>query len=109
MITYQKFKEIFDNIDPNIEPEIELYFNNRDNTYMIIKYRDFITFQRCGRKEDTSDEIKFSTLDELYKTKTIDDIVLKDEWDNISDIIFDSSFSVVEDREDFLNLYGVEL
>lgn len=108
MITYQKFKEVFDNIDSNSEPEIELYFNNRDNTYMIIKYSDFITFQRCGNNEQ-SGEIKFSTLDELYNTKTIDDIVLKDEWDNISDIIFDAAFSVVEDKEDILKLYGVVL
>lgn len=108
MITYQKFKEIFDNIDTNSEPEIELFFNNRDNTYMIIKYNDFITFQRCG-KDEQSGEIKFSTLDELYKTKTIDNIVLKDEWDNISDIIFEASFSVIEDKEDILDLYGVEL
>ena len=36
MISYIKFKQIFDNIDSHREPEIEFYFKNRKNTYMII-------------------------------------------------------------------------
>lgn len=109
MISYQKFKEIYDNIDANREPEIELYFKNRKNTYMIIKYSDYVTFQRCGVKEDQSGEIKFESLDELCNSQTIDNIVLINEWNNIEDILFDCTFSVVDNKEDIFNLYGVEI
>lgn len=109
MITYSKFKEIFDNIKSNREPEIELFFKTRKNFYMIIKYNEYITFQRCGSLEEQSGEIRFNSLDELYTSKTIDDIILKDEWDNIEDILFDCTYSVVEDKEEIYNLYGVEI
>lgn len=85
MITYLKFKELFEVLNVAREPEIEVYFHNRKYVYMIIKYKDYITFQRCGSKEEQSGEIKFSSLDELYNSKTIDDILLKEEWNNISD------------------------
>lgn len=109
MISYIKFKEIFDNIDSNREPEIEFYFKGRKNTYMIIKYNDYITFQRCGTKEEQSGELKFESLDVLYNSRTIDNIILKEEWDKIEDILFDCTFSVVDDKENILNLYGVEI
>lgn len=109
MISYPKFKEIFDNIDSNREPEIEFYFKNRKNNYMIIKYNDYVTFQRCGIKEEQSGEIKFKSLDELCNSQTIDNIILINEWNNIEDILFDCTFSVVDDKEEFFNLYGVEL
>lgn len=109
MISYPKFKKIFDNIDSNRESEIEFYFKNRKNTYMIIKYNDCVTFQRCGIKEEQSGEIKFKSLDELCNSKTIDNIILINEWNNIEDILFDCIFSVVDDKEEIFNLYGVEL
>lgn len=109
MISYPKFKEIFDNIDSNREPEIEFYFKNRKNTYMIIKYNDYVTFQRCGIKAEQSGEIKFKSLDELCNSQTIDNIILINEWNNIEDILFDCTFSVVDDKEEIFNLYGVEL
>ena len=89
MISYTKFKELFDSIDSNSEPEIELYFKNKHNTYMIIKYYDYISFQRCGNQEEQSGEIQYKSLDILYNSRTIDNIVLKDEWKNIQDILFD--------------------
>lgn len=109
MIKYLQFKEIFNKLDINREPEIEIYFKNRKYTYMIIKYNGFITFQRCGTKEEQSGEIKFSTLDELYNSTTIDDINLKREWENIEDILFDCTFSIIDDKEYILKLYGVQL
>lgn len=109
MITYEKFKKIIDNLDSNREPEIEIYFNNKDYNYMIIKYSDHITFQRCGKKKDQSGEIRFNSLDELYNVKTIDEIILKEEWKNITDILIDCTFSVVDDKDDIKNLYGVSL
>lgn len=109
MISYQKFKEIYDNIDSNREPEIEFYFKNRKNTYMIIKYNDYVTFQKCGMKEEQIGEIEFESLDELCSSQTIDNIILINEWNNIEDILFDCTFSVVDDKEDIFNLYGVEI
>lgn len=109
MISYIKFKEIFDNIDSYREPEIEIYFKDKKNTYMIIKYNNYITFQRCGTKEEQSGELKFESLDVLYNSRTIDNIILKDAWDKIENILFDCTFSVVDDKEDILNLYGVEI
>lgn len=109
MISYIKFKQIFDNIDSHREPEIEFYFKNRKNTYMIIKYDGYITFQRCGTEEEQSGEIRFESLDVLYNSRTLDNIVLKDEWINIENILFDSTFSVVNDMDEILKLYGIEI
>lgn len=105
MISYPKFKEIFDNIDTSVEPEIELYFKNKKNTYMIIKYNGYITFQRCGIDKEQSGEIKFKSLDELYNTKTLDNIILKNDWNEIEDILFDRTFSIVTDEEEIITLY----
>ena len=109
MITYEKFKEIFDSLEAEKEPEVEISFDDRDDSYMIIKYSGYITFQRCGLSEDQSTEIKFNTLDDLYNSKTIDGIVLKDEWGHIDDIVVDASFSIVNDQENFLKQYGIML
>lgn len=109
MISYLKFKEIFDSIDSKSETEIEFIFKDKKNYYMIIKYNDYITFQRCGTDEEQSGEIKFTSLDELYNTQTIDGIVLKNEWNNIEDILFHCTFSVVDDKEVIYDLFGVEI
>ena len=109
MISYKKFKEIFDNLDANREPEIEIYFKNKENNYMIIKYKEYVTFQRCGKKEEQSGEIKFKSLDELASSKTIDDIILINEWVNIEDILFDTTFSVVLNKEDIYRYYGIKI
>ena len=109
MISYLKFKELFDNLNASNEPEIEFSFKNKKNKYMIIKYVSHITFQRCGALEEQSGEVKFSSLEELLSTKTIDDIVFIDEWDNIEDIIINCTLSVVDDKKDIFDAYGVEL
>lgn len=106
MISYLKFKKIFDSISSNLEPEIEFYFKNRTHKYMLIKYSNYVTFGRCGNEEIQSGEIKYNSLDKLYNTKTIDDILLKDEWENIRDILFDGVFSVIDDFDDIINVYN---
>ena len=75
---------------------------------MIIKYDNYLTFQRCGNIQEQSGEIKFNTLDELYNSKTIDNIILKEEWHNIEDILFDS-ISVIDNKEEIWTLYGVKI
>ena len=109
MISFLNFKELFDNLNASNEPEIEFSFKNKQNKYMIIKYFSYITFQRCGTLEEQSGEVKFSSLEELLSTKTIDDIVFIDEWDNIEDIIINCTLSVVDDKKDIFDAYGVEL
>lgn len=82
MISYEEFKRIYNTIPG--EPEFRIYLKNKE--YMIIKYEDYVTFQRCGTV-DGSGEIKYSTLDELYNSKSIDNICLKEDWNLIDDII----------------------
>ncbi len=106
MIEFAKFKELFNLLEG--EPEIEIYFNNRESHYMIIKYDNYINFQRCGIN-DRSGEIKYNNLDELYNIKTIDNIILKDEWNNIKDIIIDETFSIIEDKEIINKNYKINL
>ena len=71
MITYGKFKELFNLLDSSRCPEIELYFEDTDNVYMIVKHNDYIDFGRCDSKIR-----KFSNLDELY-IEEVDGVCLK--------------------------------
>lgn len=105
MISYLELKKLFEACKEEVE--IEIYFRNKEHYYMIIKYADYVTFQRCGASSIQSGEIIFSSLDKLYNSNTIDDIVLKEEWENIKDMIFDSTFSVIEDKEEIFSFYGI--
>lgn len=64
------------------EPEVS--FHLRGKKYMIILYKDYCTFQRCGIK-DSSGEVNYDSLEELYDAETIDDIQLKRDWLDIED------------------------
>ncbi len=83
-VTYATFKKIYE-LFPG-EPEFCIYFEDKDDEYMIIKYDDGPTFQRCGTSEIASGEIKFKSLDELFNTTTIDSITLKNDWKKIKHI-----------------------
>ncbi len=107
MISFCGFKEIFDAISPDFESEITLCFSGRESEYMMIKYDDHVSFQRCGNRSERSGEVGFSSLEELYNARTIDDICLKDEWDDISGIVFDSMFDV-NDSEGIMRSYGIK-
>ena len=64
----------------NFETELAITLN--DNEYMIIIYDDNCSFSKCGTglgKENNS-----KTLDELYNSQLIDNIVLKRDWNKIS-------------------------
>ena len=65
------------------EPELSLFLFEKE--YMIIHYADHCSFQRCGGKEVCSGETNYSTLDELYNTITIDDILLARDWGKIKE------------------------
>ena len=86
MITIEEFAKNFDAAVG--EPEYEVAFENRKGEYMIIKYSDCVTFQRCGI-ENGSGEIRFGSLDELLSAETIDGICLKRDWDHVRSIVLD--------------------
>lgn len=68
------------------ESELRLRFHDNPNEYMIIIYNDHCSFQRCGAPEKASGEYNFESLDELYKTQQIDDIVLERDWEKVRDL-----------------------
>lgn len=81
-ITYLEFKnELEDMTQLGIELEFPFLLNNKK--YMIIGFKDKVSFQRFGDIEDQSGEIFFKNLDELYNTETIDGILLKRDWKDI--------------------------
>ena len=94
MISYDKFKELFNAIPG--EPEFKLYFKNTDDTYWIIKYENYVTFQK-------------SSLDELYNSTLIDDICLKNDWNKISDIVIDDSMSIIDNKDDIEDAYNINI
>lgn len=101
MISYDEFAKMYETIPG--EPEFEICFFDHANTYMIIKYDDHVSFQRCG-VSDGSGEFDYSSLSELYQTTTVDGICLKDEWDYIQTIIADSMYdlSIPEELSGFI-------
>ena len=66
------------------EAELSIYFEGNPHGYMIIIYKEYCSFQRCGTKEIRSGERKFKTLDELYRAIQVDNIVLVRDWDYIN-------------------------
>ena len=106
MIDYNIFKKIFNIITG--EPEFEIYFKNRDDTYMIIKYNDYVTFQKCFDEQDRGEQ-KYKTIDDLYNSILLDEINLKNDWNSINDILIDSSFSIVDDKDEIKRIYNINL
>ena len=100
MISFEEFTLLFDSIPG--EPEFEILFRDTKKEYMIIKYDDHVSFQRCGAY-DGSGEYNYPSLQELYQTITVDGICLKDRWDTIETIIADSTFdlSIQDELESF--------
>ena len=103
MINYNKFKELFEKLDSNRKPEIEITFKNRKDNYVLIKFNNKVTF---GNSEKAID---YKDLDEMYNSKTVDEIILKNEWNNIEDILIDMTFSIKEDKSKIKEVYGIEI
>ncbi len=83
IVSYESFKKIYEAMP--YEPEFCINFEDKNAEYMIIKYEDGPTFQRCGAK-DGSGEVKFNSLDDLYNAVTIDNILLKRDWGKITSL-----------------------
>ncbi len=100
MITYEEFKRYY---DAGVhEPEFYVLFADRNEEYMIIKYADGPTFQRCGATNG-SGEYKYPDLDALYCADTIDRINLKRDWDKIEDI-YPNGYGNFEDYCSYWNI-----
>lgn len=65
------------------EAELSIYFEDNPNQYMIIIYKDYCSFQRFGSPERKSGEQRYNTLDDLYRTKQVDEIILIRDWERI--------------------------
>ena len=94
MLSYNNFKAFFKKIDNG--KELALDFYNGD-TYLLVKHKDYILY---GIHSPNSKIITSNDLDELP---------LKDKWDSIKDITIDFAFSLVNDKEDILKIYGFKL
>ena len=115
MISYDEFKTCLLKM-PN-SSEFELYFTNTTETYAIIKYADTISFQRCGYSKEMIEEYKldtdyigsgehyYSSIDELAKTDLIDGILLLRDWEKISDIVVNNTFSLNNGIEEIAEVY----
>lgn len=107
MITFDEFRELFQAIPG--EPEFEIMFRDLKESYMIIKYSDHVSFQRCGM-DTGSGEFDYQTLEELYNTYSIDGICLKERWDSIDLLEVNASFnlSCQQDIAELRAIYKIE-
>lgn len=81
--SFEQIKEKLNKmISDGDEPELSLFMYSRE--YMIIGYADRCSFQRCGTN-DWSEEFFYNNLDELYNSITVDNILLKRDWKDITD------------------------
>lgn len=106
MISFEIFKKLYESIQGEVE--FEVCFNNTTDTYMIIKYPNDVSFQKCCDKEHRG-EIICRSLDELYGLILHDNICLKRDWNNISDIIIDATWSVVDDKNEIKRIFNIVL
>lgn len=93
MISYDQFKKIFNELE--IGSEIEIYFGN-DEQYMMVKMDKTFTL-------GNSNGGVINEYNDLEETS------LKNEWNNINDIIINFAFSVVDDKKKIGEIYGVKL
>ena len=103
MISFEEFALLFESA--NDDSEFEIYFHDEEDRYMIIKYDDHVSIQRCD-VYDGSGEYEYPSLLELYQSVTVDDICLKEQWDTIETIIADACYdlSLPEELEAFKDL-----
>lgn len=106
VITFEKFKKLYNCLEEQRQPEIGIYFKDNKDDYMIIKYSDYLTFGRFGCNKD--EIYRFNNIDELYNS-TIENICLKEDWNKISDILIDLTFSVTENKDELNKQYHIDL
>lgn len=103
VIPYDTFLRIWETAPYNTE--IEFFFFNNEKSYMLIKYKENVSFARCGYLTG-SGEYYYSSFQELYTATTVDQIRLAEIWDSIEVIIIDDSFVLPDDTDAFFEVYG---
>jgi len=114
-ITYEDFVKVLEFLPS--EPEFEFYFKDRKETYSLVKYKDSVSFCRCGYSDEMikagwsanyrgSEEEYFNTFEELYNATVVDGVCLKDEWDNIETIVANNTFNLPDELDDLYMVYG---
>ena len=119
LISFEKFKDIFKKMPVN--SEFEFYFAGYKYTYSAIKYADAVSFARCGYSKNMikelgirtdyigSDEVFYASLDELTNSELIDGINLFRDWNKITDIVVNGSFSIDQDIRELVEVYFKEI
>lgn len=113
-IAYEDFIKVLDFLPS--EPEFEFYFKGRKDTYSLVKYKDSISFCRCGYNDEMikagwsaeyrgSKEEYYSSFEELYAATAVDGICLKDEWDNIETIVVNNTFNLPKEFDELYVAY----
>ena len=82
---YNEIKEkLLETVCNGYEPEVTLYLYGK--CYMIIGYKDRVSFQRCKSENISgSGELFYDSINELYNTETVDNILLSRDWKDIED------------------------
>lgn len=104
MITYEQFKELYDAIGGF--PEFPVFFDEKcEDDYMIIKYDDGPTFQRCFGEGYRA--LGFLNLDELYHATIPDGICRERDWSRITRIMLGDAFylDIPKELQDCWNEY----
>lgn len=91
MISYDNFKTFFEKLENG--KEIEIIFSN-GKSYLLVKYDGYITYgiNSCDSEANTYNNL--------------DNTLLKNNWSKVKDIIIDFAFSLINDKEDILNVYN---
>lgn len=68
---------------------------------MIIKYDNHLTF---GKENASKEKIKkYSNIDELYN------LFLNEKWNDITDILIDTTFSVIYNKQEIKDIYNTDI
>lgn len=94
MLSYNSFKDFFKKIDNGKEFVLDFY---NGDTYLLIKHDDYISYGI------------YSPNFEITTCKDLDELPLKDKWNDIKDITIDFAYSLNNDKEDILKIYGFKL
>ena len=94
MISFDIFKEFFYKLENG--KELALDFYNGD-TYLLVKHNDYISYGI------------YSPNSEITTCKDLDELPLKDRWNNIKDITLDFTFSLVDDKDELYKIYDYKL
>lgn len=93
MLSIEEFRKLYEGLEG--EPEFEFIFENREHDYMVIKYDDHSSFQRCGY-QDGSGEIDYADIDSLLNADLIDGINLGRDWESVGNIVVNSTFNLAQ-------------